>query len=91
VRELQRELARHDVQGDVWAYLRQEHHWTPERCQTIARELDHYQRDCQQGAALGRVGEHGMQEEWQASPFPAVECLECGEMGPACACFEEDV
>ena len=50
VRELQRELARQDVQVDVLAQLQQQDpaRWTDEHCQTMARELAHYQHACQQ-------------------------------------------
>jgi len=93
VRELQREMARHAVQGDIWAYLRQEEGWTQERCHSVAQELTSYQQACQQGAALGRLGAHGEGEEWQAAPFPPdAECAECGSIGGACACLNlEDV
>jgi hypothetical protein len=89
VRELQRDLARQGVQVDVLEYLHQQDpaRWTDEHCQTIARELAHYQHTCQQATALRRLGKLGMQEEWQASPFPDnLECAACGEEGPACAC-----
>jgi hypothetical protein len=89
VRELQRELARQGMHEDILAQLQRQDpaRWTDAHCQTIARELAHYQHVCQQATALRRLGELGMQAEWQASPCPEdLECADCGEVGPACAC-----
>jgi hypothetical protein len=83
VRELQRDLARHGVQGDVWAHLHRENptHWTDEHCHTIARELARYQQACQHATALGRLGEIGPEENWPTGLWSDdAECAECGDM-----------
>jgi hypothetical protein len=85
------DLARRVLGQDGWrgdpfiAVKMQYPEWTRARWDTAVCELEQHQR-IRKTNRLVSVEELGM-EAWQASPFPEdLECVECGEDGPACVC-----
>jgi hypothetical protein len=85
---VQREWTRLGQPGDAWAYVHaRDLTWTRERWDKAVSELAESQR-VWKAHRLAPIGELGIKDtDWWASPFPEdLECAECGEVGPSCAC-----